>query len=496
MNYDYSSRVRLEQHTFNMLLRNLTQLRELHLDWLNISSPLPHALLNLSSLTSLSLGHCHLRGKFSENIFHFPNLRELDLSDNSELTGKLPYFNVTSSLQFLYLSFTSFSGQLPESIGNLKALNSLYLDNCSLGNMSQLTRLDLSGNNLNGQIPYSLGNMSQLTFLVLSENNLNGQIPNSLGNMSQLTYLYLSHNSLNETIPSLMFALPSLVQIDLSNNKLQGPIPGLVYELQNLTGLWLSSNNLSGVVDLDKLLKLKNLICLDLSYNGLSLGINNSVNSTLTNFDTIGLASCNLSEFSNFLREQVGLRSLDLSKNKIHGEVPKWLFNVGKDSLQILNLSHNFLTSLEHLPWQNLNFVDLHSNLLRGPLLVPPNTTYVFSISNNKVTREIPTLICNLRWLVVLDLSNNNLSGLIPQCLGNFSNSLSVLNLGNNRFCGTFTTTFTKGNVLRNLNLNGNQIEGQVSRSLLNCKDLEVLDLGKNKINDTFPHWLGTLRNL
>ncbi|KAL7218113.1 hypothetical protein ACSBR2_011395 [Camellia fascicularis] len=60
-----------------------------------------------------------------------------------------------------------------------------------------------------------------------------------------------------------------------------------------------------------------------------------------------------------------------------------------------------------------------------------------------------------------------------------------------NSFHGTFAAAFTKGNMLRNLNLNGNQIKGQVPRSLLNCEHLEVLDLGINKINDTFPHcWL------
>ncbi|XP_028101051.1 receptor-like protein Cf-9 [Camellia sinensis] len=146
----YSRVRRLEQHTFNMLLRNLTQLRELHLDALNIFSPLPHALLNLSSLTYLSLVDCQLFGKFSKNIFLFPNLRELNVQGNVLLTGKLPYFNVTSSLQFLDLSDTSFSGQLPESISNFKALNILSLVQCdftrsipaSFGNLTQITKLD------------------------------------------------------------------------------------------------------------------------------------------------------------------------------------------------------------------------------------------------------------------------------------------------------------------------------------------------------------------
>ena len=35
-----------------------------------------------------------------------------------------------------------------------------------------------------------------------------------------------------------------------------------------------------------------------------------------------------------------------------------------------------------------------------------------------------------------------------------------------------------------------------VPRSLIICRKLEVLDLGNNKINDTFPHWLGTLPEL
>ena len=44
--------------------------------------------------------------------------------------------------------------------------------------------------------------------------------------------------------------------------------------------------------------------------------------------------------------------------------------------------------------------------------------------------------------------------------------------------------------------MNGNHLEASLPLSLVNCIHLEVLDLGNNKINGIFPHWLGTLPNL
>ena len=122
-----------------------------------------------------------------------------------------------------------------------------------------------------------------------------------------------------------------------------------------------------------------------------------------------------------------------------------------------------------------MQYLDLHSNLLQGPL---------------------PSLICEMSYIEVLDFSNNNLSGLIPQCLGNFSKSFSVLDLRMNQLYGTIPKTFSKGNLIRNLDFNGNQLEGPLLRSLINCRRLQVLDLGNNRINDTFPHWLETLPEL
>ncbi|XP_040966937.1 receptor-like protein 9DC3 [Gossypium hirsutum] len=74
--------------------------------------------------------------------------------------------------------------------------------------------------------------------------------------------------------------------------------------------------------------------------------------------------------------------------------------------------------------------------------------------------------------------------------------SLEFLNLKKNKFYGTIPPTFAKGCRLTNLNLNGNLLGGPLTPSILNCRGLEVLDLGNNKINDTFPHWLGSLPQL
>ncbi|KAK9275695.1 hypothetical protein L1049_022962 [Liquidambar formosana] len=150
------------------------------------------------------------------------------------------------------------------------------------------------------------------------------------------------------------------------------------------------------------------------------------------------------------------------------------------------NPSHNFLTGVEQLPWKNLKLLDLHSNMLEVALPIPPLATTFFFISNNRLTGEIPSLICNVSSLEIINLSNNSFSGVIPQCLGTFAKNLSVLDLRMNSFHGTTPKTFAKGNALGSLNFSGNKLEGLVTNSLVNCTKLEVLDLINNNINDTF----------
>ncbi|KAL1103236.1 hypothetical protein V6Z11_D05G424900 [Gossypium hirsutum] len=408
------------------------------------------------------------------------------------------FMNLSSSLRSLSLAGCDLQGKFPKIIFDLPNLN--------------LTHLDLPWNQLSGQIPLSILNLTQLEYLRISNNSLEGSIPDEVTAFPNLNYLDLYDNLLNGTLPSWLYTTPSLKGIDLSqnkfsghikefqskslewiwleNNKLQGPLPSSIFQLLNLTQLSLSSNYFSGVIEFRMFSNLPNLEYLDLSYNSLSLTSNTT---STVNLTSLFLSSCNLSEFPQFLKGLKSLESLDLSCNKIEGKIPQWMKEVGNGSLAYLNVSHNSLTEVEHFPWKNIEVLDLSSNLIRGNLPIPASTINVFLISINSFNGEVSSLICNATSLRVLDLSHNNLSGTIPQCFGNLSNSLEFLNLKKNKFYGTIPPTFPEGCQLTNFNLDGNLLEGPLTPSILNCNDLEVLDLGNNKINDTFPHWLGSL---
>ncbi|KAI9095374.1 hypothetical protein K1719_026408 [Acacia pycnantha] len=63
-------------------------------------------------------------------------------------------------------------------------------------------------------------------------------------------------------------------------------------------------------------------------------------------------------------------------------------------------------------------------------------------------------------------------------------------------FPGTLPNKFSKNNFLQTLLFNSNQLNGSLPRSLVCCTQLEVFDVGRNMIWDTFPSWLDDLPEL
>ncbi|PKI44408.1 hypothetical protein CRG98_035211, partial [Punica granatum] len=87
---------------------------------------------------------------------------------------------------------------------------------------SRVTQIDVSNNNLAGQIPYSLPPSVQR--LNLANNNFNGDIPYSISQMTSLKYLDLSFNSLTGNLPRSFSSLSSMTTMYLQNNQFSGDI--------------------------------------------------------------------------------------------------------------------------------------------------------------------------------------------------------------------------------------------------------------------------------
>nr|XP_017254428.1 PREDICTED: receptor-like protein 12 [Daucus carota subsp. sativus] len=287
-----------------------------------------------------------------------------------------------------------------------------------------------------------------------------------------------------------------LIELDLSNNELTGPILSSFSQLENLEFLDLSRNNLIGTVEADIFFSHKKLESLSLSSNNITFITHHHINFTIPTLRELQLDGCNLRKIPYFLKLQNNLEILFLSANSIHGKIPHWIWNVS-DHLGAVDLSSNFLTSIEHnltvFSSKSLEVIDIGNNMLQGNLPVPPPNTIEYRVSNNRLTGDIPPLICSGMSLTILDLSYNNMSGPIPRCL---SNSLASLNLQSNNFSGTIPQLYSEDCNLKEIDLSQNQLKGEVPKSLMSCKMLEILDLSDNQIEQTFPAWLGTLPQL
>lgn len=175
------------------------------------------------------------------------------------------------------LSYNNLTGQLPEELGKLAELNSLNLDSNNLtgeipeciSKLTSLQYLNLSFNTLEGNIPTVIGNLTSLTGLYLGYNNLTGSIPESIGNLTALEYLFLSTNKLEGNIPQSIGSLTALTNLALDSNYLTGTIPESIGNLTALTHLGLNYNSLEGSIP-ENIGNLTELASLYLNSNNLS----------------------------------------------------------------------------------------------------------------------------------------------------------------------------------------------------------------------------------
>ncbi|KAL2457729.1 putative leucine-rich repeat receptor-like protein kinase [Abeliophyllum distichum] len=355
-----------------------------------ITSFIPPGIGNCSSLVEIRLQHNFISGNLPSEISHndltgvipsdlgknnLPGLVKLDLTGN-RLNGTIPSGMCAGNrLVVLALGNNNFNGHFPKEIMKCKSLNRLILRNNLLqGSIpdgieknSGISYFDIRGNLLEGRIPIRFGFWSNLSMIDLSENKLSGSIPKEFGNLHNLQVLRISSNRLTGEIPRELIHCRKLTELDLSTNNLSGQLPPGILSSFIMKSIRLQENKFKGVIP-DSFTSGQSLQEMQLGSNMLE-----------------GPIPCSLSKIQHFSSV------LNLSMNKLSGEIPKCLSNL--DKLEILD------------------------------------------ISSNGFSGEIPSEVNNMVSLSFVNISFNLLSGKIPDSWGKILDSHPGSSLGNPRLC-------------------------------------------------------------
>jgi Leucine-rich repeat (LRR) protein len=165
------------------------------------------------------------------------------------------------NLKKLDLSRNNIQGQIPTKLGSPIADETI-----------RLQKLDLSHNQIGGVLPYSIASSTSLIDVDLSHNRINGMVP-SFSILSRISYLDLGHNAFMGPLP--LFG-PEMTYIGLENNSFAGFIHALE-SASSLESLSLDHNQLIGEFELMENQN-RQLKFLQISYN------------KFTSFSTKGIA--------------------------------------------------------------------------------------------------------------------------------------------------------------------------------------------------------------
>ncbi|KAI3958226.1 hypothetical protein MKW92_030152 [Papaver armeniacum] len=531
------------------LFSALTKLVHLDLSYSNISAPFSTPLTNLSSLRYLDLScgpiaSClemssikwlrglvnlkvlRLRGidlheatssekNFAESISYLSNLRNLDLSDCNLSSTVFPtheFYNL-SRLSSLTLSYNhDLKFHIPVQLVNLTSLYSLDLSDCGLQGsvtyLPQLTNFDVSfNNNLRPDLTRMFHHKwPKLQSLSISFTNASGSIPESISNAPLLVNLDARGCRFEGSLPSSIYNLSQLRSLYLAGNAITGYIHSSISNLKFLSSLDLSKNNFQGSIPKS--------ICEMFSLQELALSGNNItgfIPSCLTNLKNLTAfrvdensieGTVSLISFINDL----DLKVLDLGSNKLTVVIDRRFHLYSKFKLEYLNLQSCNLKGLFPnffiCKLSNLMSLDLSDNHLTG---VIPNCFSklkfrTFHLSNNKLHGRLPLPPQALYiYLSSFDVSYNKITGEISTDYGKRLSSFDSINLAGNELSSSIPFSICSRDSESNptyINLSNNKLFGVIPTSIGYSRDIISLNLGNNTLTGNVPNELQQLESL
>ncbi|PHT82742.1 hypothetical protein T459_11185 [Capsicum annuum] len=170
-----------------------------------------------------------------------------------------------------------------------------------------------------------------------------------------------------------------------------------------------------------------------------------------------------------------GLRIIDLTFNNLSGSLPP---NIGSI---LPNIEVLYLGNLTNLIDSNINWQ------LERPSAVQLEKQQTYRIYWNH--------ICKLHYLVAIYLGQNQLSGPLPNCLGNVT-SLREIHLGSNKLSSNIPPSIGNLQDLVVLDLSSNNMVGTLPPEIGNLKAVTLIDLSMNRFSNGIPKEIGGLQTL
>ncbi|OEL18305.1 putative leucine-rich repeat receptor-like protein kinase [Dichanthelium oligosanthes] len=486
-------------------LVKLRQQRYLDLSYNNFYGvQIPEFLGSMSSLRHLDLSYTGLlHGRIPPQVGNLTKLIYLDLKcwyrynplNYYPFSVNVAWLSQPSSLKHLDMSYLG--PAFPSWLKSQTSIDLLHISNASITSIPdwfwvvflRAKFLDLADNQISGTLPATLEFMAAEN-MVLSNNRLHGTVPKFPRNITRID---ISKNSLSGTLPS-DFGAPWLEDLMLYNNSISGTIPSSLCSLEYLLVLDLSTNMLTGEVP-NCQEDMKYPIVVNLNTNNLP-GEFPSVFKSCPNAIFIDL-SYNLWELTSVDGEKMPfIALLRLRSNMFYGRIPSEL--AMSKELQFLDLACNNLSGSIPQSLDNLSAMARasgYSEILgriadNSVVLGLYNSLYDFisfgeqvSVSTKGQQLEFSS---QLSYTVLLDLSFNSLTGVIPQDIGALI-GVKAFNLSWNRLSGKIPVNIGQLKQLESLDLSHNELSGKIPSSMTALTSLSSMNLSYNDLSGKIP---------
>ena len=232
------------------------------------------------TVISIDLSNNRLLNDLPMGVWNLPNLEKLSLQKNNI---QVSLFRVDNAGNLRYLDLSETGLKSLNGVSNAVQLRVLRADGNAMAafpneilGLSNLQTLSLSDNPFSTTVVPDLQVLTGLTYLSLQNCGLTGIIPTWLGQLTELEYLNFGQNELMGNLPTALLQLSNLKYLDfsdqLSNRDGLGGIGGTLLDFANnteLSEIYLQRNSLVGPIPstMLQLYTKTDLVTLDLRYN-------------------------------------------------------------------------------------------------------------------------------------------------------------------------------------------------------------------------------------